>query len=283
MPAYIYLFRKKTHSPRLVFGWTSWKPAKEIAYWWLRPRHFHWCDTIVKSTTCGLAQLVCILKKNIKLEAWMVSVKLMTRFFFPIDHNFDNLYEHANSPNQCSKSSKGTSRRERRERKKKHNILSTKWGNWSKHQQNLQQLLLARGHGPFFLSLSLSLFHVSPSLSLSLVSCLSPRLYLFVYLWRIQPNHPEIVSKIHPLFDEILTKVTKYTFGSPWRLGFLVWRPCFSMCDMADMSYDLDCATGNHPSNFHAVLSFGPKNCHCRCSELEVSQLWANNGFILCR
>lgn len=95
----------------------------------IEAKAFHWCDTIVKSTTCGLAQLVCILKKNIKLEAWMVSVKLMTRFFFPIDHNFDNLYEHANSPNQCSKSSKGTSRRERRERKKKHNILSTKWGN----------------------------------------------------------------------------------------------------------------------------------------------------------
>ena len=138
-----------------------------------------------------------------------------------------------------------------------------------------KQLLLARGHAPFFLSFSLSLsllFHDS------LRDCIS--LCIF-------GGFSQIIRKLFLKYTLCLMKSLQKSpnifFGSPWRSGFLVWRPCFNMCDMADMSYDLDCATGNHPSNFHAVLSFGPKNCHCRCSELEVSQLWANNGFILCR
>ena len=66
------------------------------------------------------------------------------------------------------------------------------------------------------------------------------------------------------------------------------------MCDMADMSYDLDCATGNHPSNFKpnnlvhagdvAVLSFGPKKIviaavqswKCLSFELSAVSLYAS-------
>ncbi len=73
-----------------------------------------------------------------------------------------------------------------------------------------------------------------------------------------------------------------------WRLGFVVWRPRYNMCDMADMSDDLDCATGNHPSNQTILYMLEMLLCYhlaqknsLPASELEVSQLWANNGFIV--